>query len=119
MAEELLLIAGGTAWAGAALFALSQAPHWQASGGGNEGPDARQRLRLRGAGTGLLTITCAALFARDEAGFAALLCVLVTIAGAFATALTLAWRPRLLAPLRRLAGTAISPSSACRRSGTR
>ena len=119
MADVLLLIAGGTAWAGAALFALSRAPHWQASGGGNEGPDPRQRLRLRSAGTGLLTVTCAALFARDDAGFAALLCVLVPIAGTFAAALTLTWRPRLLAPLRTLAGKAISPSSACRRSGTR
>lgn len=118
MADLLFAAACVAAWTGAALFALSQTAHWLASGG-KDAPDRRQRLRLRGAGACLLATTCVALFARDDAGFAALLCVLVTITGALAAALTLAWRPRLFAPLRALAGGTLSPSSACRQSGTR
>lgn len=118
MAEMLFGAACVAAYAGAALFALSQAPHWQSSGG-DDTPDRRQQRRLRGIGAALLATACTALFLRDDTGFATLLCVLVAIAGAFAAALTLAWRPRLFAPLRVLAGGTLNPSSACRRSGTR
>jgi len=119
MAEALLTMAGMAVYAGAALLALSQPAHWQASGG-KDAPNRRQRLRLRSVGACLYAVAGVALFARDEIGFASLLCLLMAIAGTFATALTLALRPRLLTSLRGIAGSGMfNPSSTHRRSDTR
>lgn len=119
MAEALLALVGLAVYTGAALFALSQPPHWQSSGGKST-PDHRQRLRLRGAGACLFALAGVILFARGDAGFASLLCMLVAIIGTLAAALTLALHPRLFAPLRTVAGSgSINPSSAHHRSDTR
>lgn len=95
MVDGLLLLAVfACAYTGMAWLALSQERHWRAVRGGTPARSRIRRLRLGGALWLLLSLAWALL--RDAAHFGVPLWVMALIAGGFAVALALTWKPRCI-----------------------
>lgn len=100
MSEAVLLaLAAVTTWVAMTWLALSMEVHWQQACGSAVAllPGRRRGLRQAG-GLGLLA-SLALCLAADHASMAALVWVMLLAIAAFAVALLLAWRPRLLRAL--------------------
>lgn len=99
MAEALLLlIAGGSAYSGFALFALSQSRHWQHVVAGSAAkPPQKQALRMIGGLALALALACSWL--RDGPAFGSVLWLLLLSVAAPLLAFTLSWRPQWLKQL--------------------
>lgn len=98
MKALLLAAALASATLGLAWLALAMEPHWQqVKGDATPGHGTVRALRVLGA----LAIVASLLLClrADHVTMAALVWVLALAAGALVVALTLAWRPRWLAPL--------------------
>lgn len=88
---------------GFAWLALALDSHWEQVRG-SEPPSAGARRLLQGLGSLALLVSLIACLRADHASMAALLWIMLLAAGALTVAMTLAWRPRWLKPLARVAG---------------
>lgn len=98
----LLALLCGTAWLGFAGLALSQDRHWQAVMGKGSCPPL-PRFVLKCGGWGLLIASVVLALLRDGVAFGLLLWPLVAFAIALTLSFTLAYRPRWLRRVARLA----------------
>lgn len=83
---------------GMACFALAMETHWQQVRGDDSVPGRAGRV-LAALGALALAASLLLCLAADHASMAALVWAMTLTAGALLVAFTLAWRPRLLAPL--------------------
>ncbi|RRD57092.1 DUF3325 family protein [Comamonadaceae bacterium OH2545_COT-014] len=109
MAETLLATSlhAASLWlgfAGMAWLALAMEAHWEHVRTDRHQPAAARRLRVLGAAA--LAASLALCLWADTPGLAALVWPMNLAASALAVALLLAWRPRWLRPLARVAGRA-------------
>jgi hypothetical protein len=96
-----LALAQLAACIGLGWFALSLGAHWRQVHDGQSVHGSA--LLLRALGTLALGAALSLCLAVDHVSMAALLWVMMLAAGALVVAFTLAWRPRWLAPLARIA----------------
>ena len=107
MPEALALAAAlacgivGFAW-----LALSMEVHWQQAVG-TRAPARRTVRLLRMLGSFALVLSLLLSLVADRASMAVLVWIMASTAAALAVALTLAWRPRVLAPLVVCAGAGV------------
>jgi len=94
----ILLAALACCALGLAWLALAMDVHWQQVRGGGV-PSAGATKTLRVLGTLALAASFILCFVADHASMAPLVWVMALAGGALIVAFTLAWRPRLLAPL--------------------
>jgi hypothetical protein len=88
---------------GMAWLALAMDAHWRQVRT-TQGPNRRTAIRLRAAGGLALALSLFLCLRADHASMASLVWVMMLAGAALAVAFTLAWRPRLLAPLAAWAG---------------
>ena len=98
MAEVVLGAALAAGYLGFALLALAQPRHWHAVIGRTAAPPPRP-VALRSAGWSGVACAFALVLQRDGAAFGSVLGILLLTVCAAAVALTLAWRPKVLAPV--------------------
>ncbi len=99
MTSALLLCAALlSATVGLGWLALAMDVHWQQVSGLPRVPPRTQRV-LRALGVAALAASLALCLAADHPTMAALVWVMALAASALGVAITLAWRPRWLAPL--------------------
>jgi hypothetical protein len=89
----LVCCAVGLAW-----LALAMDVHWRQVRG-PQPPSRTAVTTLRVLGAGALLLSLVLCFVADHASMAPLVWVMALAGGALIVAFTLAWRPRLLAPL--------------------
>ncbi len=99
MPEALLLAAAFVCNAlGLAWLALAMQAHWQQVAGQRVMP-ARSAVTMRVLGAAGLIASLALCLLADHASMASLVWIMALAAAALMVAFTLAWRPRMLAPL--------------------
>lgn len=105
----LLMLAALASYLGFACLALAMPRHW-AQAGGRRVDAVSHRRRLRACGFALLGIAYLLLVYRDGPSFGSVLWVVLLSGAAIAVALTLAWRPQVLWPVRWRCRTSASSS---------
>lgn len=99
MPALLLITATAAGYLAFACLALAMPRHWSAATGRRDAA-APPRRRLRRLGFALLAGACGLCVGRDGPAFGSLLWLVLMSVTAVALALTLAWRPHWLAPMR-------------------
>jgi len=94
----ILFAALAACFVGLAWLALAMDVHWLQVRG-SPSPDRRAVATLRILGASALLMSFVLCFVADHASMAPLVWVMALAGGALLVALTLAWKPRALAPL--------------------
>jgi hypothetical protein len=88
---------------GMAWLALAMDTHWRQVRS-TQGPNRQTAILLRAVGSLALALSLILCLRTDHASMASLVWVMMLAGGALGVAFTLAWRPRLLAPLAAWVG---------------